>query len=344
MRIVRGLTSFPADLRPSAVALGTFDGIHLAHAQILRFTVERALASGASSVACTFDPHPALVLRPDRAPAPIASLEENLARIGELGIDATLVIPFTPEFSRIEAEAFVADVLVSVLGAQEVVVGFNHAFGRGARGTATMLRDLGARHGFVTHVLPPLQVEGQTVSSTAIREALREGDVLLARRFLGRPYAIGGTVQRGAGRGRTLGFPTANLRPDRPLLLAPGVYVCRAGWTGGGAGGVVNVGYRPTFGEDEYWVEAHLLDFSGDLYDHAVTIQFLERLRGEVKFPTVDALVAQVRADIAAARAALARGAPGPGADRPPPRPPAGALKPGTPREPEPRPPQHPPQ
>ena len=200
-----------------------------------------------------------------------------------------------------------ADVLAAGLGAREVVVGFNHTFGRGARGTAAMLRDLGARHGFVAHVLPPLQVEGQTVSSTAIRDALREGDVLLARRFLGRPYAITGTVQRGAGRGRTLGFATANLRPDRPLLLAPGVYVCRARFADGGAGGVVNVGYRPTFGENEYWVEAHLLDFAGDLYERAVTIEFLERLRGEVKFSTVEALVAQVQSDIAAARAALAR-------------------------------------
>lgn len=306
MLIVRGLTSFPADRRPSAVALGTFDGIHLAHARILQFTVERARAIGATAVACTFDPHPALVLQPERAPAPIARLEDNLARMDEQGIDVAFVIPFTPELSRIEAETFVAEVLVARLGARDVVVGFNHTFGRGARGTATMLRDLGARHGFVTHVLPPLQVDGQTVSSTAIREALREGDVLLVRRFLGRPYAISGTVRRGAGRGRTLGFPTANLQPDRPLLLAPGVYLCRASWPGGAAGAVVNVGYRPTFGEDQYWVEAHLLDYDGDLYDRVVTVRFLERLRAELKFPSVAALAAQVRSDIETARAALA--------------------------------------
>jgi riboflavin kinase/FMN adenylyltransferase len=305
MRIVRGLT-FPTDLRPSAVALGTFDGIHLAHARILRFTVERARATGSTAVACTFDPHPALVLRPDRALAPIATLEDNLARIAEQGIDAAFVIPFTPEFSRIEAEAFVADVLAARLGAREVVVGFNHTFGRGARGTAPMLRDLGERYGFIAHVLPPLQVEGQTVSSTAIRDALREGDVVLARRFLGRPYATKGMVRRGAGRGRALGFATANLRPDRPLLLAPGVYVCRARWAGGGAGGVANIGYRPTFGENEYWVEVHLLDFAGDLYDRVLTVEFLERLRGEVKFATVEALVVQVRADIEEARTNLA--------------------------------------
>ena len=310
MRILKGLASFPPELRPTAVALGTFDGIHLAHAQILKFTVERARATGVTAVACTFEPSPAAVLRPERALAPIGTLEENLARIAEQGIDATFVIPFTAEFSRIEAEAFVADVLGTRLATREVVVGFNHTFGRGARGTAAMLRELGARHGFATHILPPLQVDGQTVSSTAIREALRDGDVTLARRFLGRAYAVAGTVQRGAGRGRTLGFPTANLRPDRPLLLAAGVYLCRAAWAGGEAGGVVNVGYRPTFGENQYWVEAHLLDFAGDLYDRAVTIQFLERLRREMKFPSVEALTAQVHADIASARSALARRSP----------------------------------
>lgn len=305
MLIVQGLTALPADRRPAAVALGTFDGIHLAHARILQFTVARAREMGGAAVACTFDPHPAVILRPDRAPAPIAPLEENLSRIAGHGIDVAFVIPFTVEFSRMEAEQFVADVLEGKLGAREVVVGFNHTFGRGARGTPTMLRELGPRHGFTTHVLPPLQVEGQAVSSTAVREALREGDVALASRFLGRPYSISGTVRRGAGRGRTLGFPTANLRPDRPLLLAAGVYLCRASWPGGMAPGVVNVGYRPTFGESEYWVEAHFLDFAGDLYDRVVSLEFLDRLRAEVKFPSVEALIAQVRADIETARKAL---------------------------------------
>jgi riboflavin kinase / FMN adenylyltransferase len=305
MRILRGLTSLPAELRPSAVALGAFDGIHLAHARILRVTVERARSARLTAVACTFDPHPAVVLRPDRVAPPIATSAENLARMAEQGLDVAFVIPFTTEFSRIEAEDFVADVLVGRLGAREVVVGFNHTFGRGARGTAALLQELGIRHGFTTQVLPPLQVDGQTVSSSAIREALSEGDVLRARQFLGRPYSISGTVLRGAGRGRQLGVPTANLRPEHPLLLAAGVYVCRVTWEGGGAGGVVNVGYRPTFGESEYWVEVHLLDFSGDLYDRVITIRFLERLRGEMRFPSVDALAAQIRMDIEAARKVL---------------------------------------
>jgi len=286
-------------------ALGAFDGIHLAHAKILDTAVERARALGVSAVACTFDPHPTAVLRPERAPASIGTLEENLARIAERGLDATLVIPFTREFSHMEAEAFVDEVLGKTLGVREVVVGFNHTFGSGARGTAVLLRELGAHRGFVTHVLPPLQVNGLTVSSSVIREALREGDVELAGALLGRPYSVTGTVQRGAGRGRTLGFPTANLKPDRALALAGGVYAAHARWDGRRADAVVNIGVRPTFEETQYWIEAYLFDFSGDLYDRMLTLDFLYRIRPETKFPGVEALKAQVQADMAKARRLL---------------------------------------
>jgi riboflavin kinase/FMN adenylyltransferase len=306
MRILRGLPAFPPELRPTVVALGAFDGIHLAHAKIIGTAVDRARALGATSVVCTFDPHPITVLRPERPATFIATPEENLARIAACGPDAALVIPFTPELSRMEAEEFVERVLVGALGAREVVVGYNHTFGRGARGTATLLRELGERLQFTARVLPPLQVEGQTVSSSAIREALREGDVRTAAALLGRAYSVAGAVLRGAGRGRALGFATANLRPDRPLLLAPGVYACRVTWDDRRGDGVVNVGYRPTFGEDQYWVEAHVFDFSGDLYDRRVAVEFLFRIRPELKFASVDALRGQVAADMETARRLLA--------------------------------------
>jgi riboflavin kinase/FMN adenylyltransferase len=305
MRILHGLPSFPPELRPSVAALGAFDGIHLAHAKILDTAVERARALGLPAVACTFDPHPTTVLRPSLAPAPIASLDENLARMAERGVDGTLVIPFTRDFAQIEAEVFVDDVLVRTLGVREIVVGFNHTFGRGARGTAALLKDLGHSHGFVTHVLPPLQVGGLTVSSSAIRDALRDGDVELARALLGRPYSVTGSVMRGAGRGRTLGFPTANLRPDRPLTLAAGVYAAQAYWDEAQADAVVNIGYRPTFDEHQYWIEAYLFDFSGDLYDRALTLRFLSRIRPEMKFPGVQALKEQVQIDMKEARRLL---------------------------------------
>ena len=302
MRILHCLASYPPDLRPCVTALGAFDGIHLAHALLITTAIERGRALGLPSVVCTFDPHPAAVLWPERAPLPIATLDDNLERMRGLGADAALIVPFTRELSRMEAEAFVSDILVGTLGAREVVVGFNHTFGHDARGTAALLAELGPRFGFTARVLPPLRLQGQTVSSGAIRQLLGAGDAVRAAELLGHPYAISGRVRRGAGRGRTLGFPTANLKPDRPLVLAPGVYLARALWEGGAADAVVNVGYRPTFGEDQYWVEAFLLDFSGDLYDKALRLQFLERIRPETKFASVEALKAQVMADIETAR------------------------------------------
>jgi len=310
MRILHGLPSYPPELRPSVTALGVFDGIHLAHAKVLATAVDRARALRIAAVVCSFDPNPAAVLRPGEAPAPIATLDENLARIASIGPDATLIIPFTLEFSKMEAETFVTEVLVKTLGVREVVVGFNHTFGRGARGTAALLKELGDRHGFITHVLPPLQVNGQTVSSSAIRDALRDGDVERARDLLGHPYQVSGTVARGAGRGRTLGFPTANLRPDRPLILAAGVYAGRVGWDDSHGDAVVNVGYRPTFGENQYWIEAYVFDFSGDLYDRRLTIEFLSRIRPEMKFAGVEALRRQVAEDMEAARRRLRASSP----------------------------------
>jgi riboflavin kinase/FMN adenylyltransferase len=301
MEIIRGLESYPPESPPSVVALGAFDGVHLAHQKILATARARASALGVRALALTFDPHPLAVLQPARAPAPVTDLEENLARIAEHGIDAALVVPFTLEFSRMEPEAFVEEILCGRLRAREVVVGFNHTFGRHARGDARLLERLGAEHGFATHVIPPQSVDGVVVSSTAIRQALARGDVAGARRLLGRPYRVRGRVRRGRGRGRTIGFPTANLKPERELALAPGVYAARARWSGGEAGAVVNVGVRPTFGEGEYWVEAYLLGFSGDLYDVVLSLEFLERIRPERKFPDVAALRSQVALDVAEA-------------------------------------------
>ena len=301
MEIVRGLESYPPDSPPSVVALGAFDGIHLAHQKILATARTRARALGLRALACTFDPHPLAVLQPERTPVPITELAENLARIALQGLDAAVVIPFTREFSLLEAEAFVKDVLVGRLKAREVVVGFNHTFGRGAQGNARLLAELGPKYGFVAHVIPPLVVDGVVVSSSAIRQALAAGDVAWARKFLGHPYTVRGRVLRGKGRGRQLGFPTANLKPERELIVPPGVYAARAAWEGGRAGAVVNVGIRPTFGEGEYWVEAYLLDFAGDLYDSLLALEFEERIRPEQKFPDVEALRAQVVRDVATA-------------------------------------------
>jgi riboflavin kinase/FMN adenylyltransferase len=305
MRIIRGLESYPSDAAPAALALGIFDGVHLGHRAILDAAVRSARGAGLRAVACTFDPHPMDVLQPQRAPAPIASLEERLALIAEQGIDATVVLRFTLELARMEPEAFVKDILHGRLRAQQVVVGYNHTFGRGARGDARLLEELAPRLGFAATVVPPLVIDGVPVSSSEIRNVLRAGDVARAARYLGRPYRITGKVVRGAGRGRGLGFPTANVQPERPLLVPAGVYACRARVGDRDEPAVVNIGVRPTFGETVLAVEAYLLDFSGDLYGLAMSLAFVERLRSEQRFPTVDALLAQIAADVEHARRVL---------------------------------------
>jgi riboflavin kinase / FMN adenylyltransferase len=304
MQIVRGLESSPPDAGPSAVALGAFDGIHLGHRAILGTAVALARQGKIRALACTFDRHPMEVLQPDRAPMPITTLEERLELIAGTGIDTTVVIPFTPAVASIEAKAFVQDVLIGTLEAREIVVGFNHRFGRGARGDARLLESLAAPLGFRAHIVPALMVDGVAVSSSEIRAALQRADLPNAERLLGRPYSIRGEVVRGAGRGRTLGFPTANVKTERPLGLPVGVYVCRLLVGARQHLAVVNVGYRPTFGETDLSVEAHVLDFAGDLYGQTVTLTFLRRLREERKFPSIDALKEQIALDVAAARAA----------------------------------------
>ena len=305
MQIVRGLESVPPDARLSVVALGTFDGVHLGHRAILGLAVTRARAAGLQALACTFEQHPAEILNPARAPRSITTVDERLALIGETGVDGVVVLSFTPALAAVEPEAFVKDVLLGRLRAQEIVVGFNHRFGRGARGDARLLQEMAGRLGFQAHVVPPLTVEGVPVSSSEVRTALQRGDVVTAARFLGRPYSIGGTVTSGHGRGRTIGFPTANLAPDRDLLIPKGVYGCFAHVEGVAHPSVVNVGVRPTFSETTLAIEAHLLDFTGDLYNRRMRLDFILHLREEMRFPSVEELKAQIARDAAAAREGL---------------------------------------
>lgn len=302
MRTIRGLESYPPEPRAAVVALGVFDGVHLGHRSILGVAVEHAHDSGLAAVACTFEPHPADVLQPGRAPAPLGSLGERLDLIADTGVQATLVLEFTPQLAAMEPEAFVTDVLLDRLRAREVVVGFNHTFGRGARGNTGMLRALGEQLGFSVEVVDPFVVDGVPVSSTEIRAALRTGEVERAARYLGRPYTAAGHVVEGAQRGRTLGFPTANLRPDLPLLVPSGVYACLARVGSDSRPAVVNIGVRPTFGERVVVVEAHLLDFTGSLYGRRMTLAFVGHLREERQFSGVEALREQIGRDVWAAR------------------------------------------
>ena len=305
MQIVRGLDQYRPDAPPSVVAQGTFDGIHLGHQAVIRTAVGRARTLQVRPVAVTFDPNPLAVLRPAEAPPELLPLEERLERIAELGPEVCVVIPFTVEFSRVEAEAYVREVLLGLLGAREIVVGFNHAFGRGARGTPELLRRLAEPAGVLVHVVAPLRVDGVAVSSTSIREALRDGDVGRAASLLGRPYTVAGVVARGAARGRALGFPTANLTGSPGVLVGDGVYTARASWAGNSAPAVVNVGVRPTVDGATRLVEAHLLDVTPDLYERRLTLTFLDRIRAERRFDSLEALRAQIAEDVVTARRML---------------------------------------
>jgi riboflavin kinase/FMN adenylyltransferase len=305
MRIVRGLDQYPPDAPPSVVAQGTFDGVHLGHQAVIRTAVGRAGALSVRPVAVTFDPNPLAVLRPAEAPPELLPLDERLERIAELGPEVCLVIPFTEGFSQVAAEAYVQEVLLGLLRAREIVVGFNHAFGRGARGTPELLARVADPAGVRVHVVAPLMVDGIPVSSTSIREALRQGDVTRAGSLLGRPYSLRGVVARGAARGRVIGFPTANLPAPSGLLVADGVYAARAAWDAESAPAVVNVGVRPTFDGATRLVEAHLLDAAPDLYGRRLTLAFLGRIRPERRFDSLEALRSQIAEDVQTARRVL---------------------------------------
>jgi len=309
MRVIRHLARRKQRLGPAALTLGNFDGAHLGHQAIIRTAVARAHERGAEAVALTFEPHPVAVLAPEHAPPMIQTLHDRLSSLRELGIDVTVLQRFTLAFAALEPEAFVRDFLVRHVALQRIVVGYNVNFGRGRAGTAETLRTLGPRLGFTVDVIGPVTVPGGTdhVSSTRLRELIGAGDMRGAARLLGRPWAVRGRVVLGDRRGRTLGFPTANLQVRTGLLLPPdGVYAVAVVVDDRHHAGVLNIGMRPTFGGRRRTVEVHLLDFSGDLYGRWVVVGAIERLRGEAVFSGPEALRAAISADVARARHVLA--------------------------------------
>jgi len=291
---------------PASVAVGNFDGVHRGHQALVAAAVARSRATGGAAVVLTFDPHPARVLRPQEAPAALTTLAQKEELVAALGIDRLVVVEFDTRLAALSPEAFAREVLQQALGARHVVVGESFRFGRGREGDPRRLEALGASLGFAVEVVPPLLEGGRAISSSRVREALESGDVGEARTLLGRDYFVDGEVVRGDGRGRTIGVPTANLAPEEQILPANGVYAARCR-TGAGAwhAAAVNVGERPTFGGGRVRLEAHLLDFEGDLYGARLRVAFHERLRGEQRFDGKDALVAQIRRDIEAVRARL---------------------------------------
>lgn len=307
MRVVRHIEPGRRPFRSPVVALGNFDGMHLGHQAIMRRTVELAQRVDGDPVAFTFWPHPIAVLAPQRAPAMITSLASRLAALSATGLTGAVVRHFTRRFAALTPEEFVRDVLVARLGVAGVVVGYNVTFGHDRAGTPEVLRELARVYGFAVDVVPPVAIGEQTVSSSAVRRALGAGDVAHASRLLGRGHTLIGLVRRGDRRGATIGFPTANLVPRGGMLPPDGVYAVRVGIDDEPPmrPAVANLGTNPTFGSLGHRLEAHLFDFDGDLYGRRLQVAFAQRLRGEVKFPSVQELVAQIRKDATAAREVL---------------------------------------
>jgi riboflavin kinase/FMN adenylyltransferase len=307
MRVVRHLTPGSRPFRSAVVALGNFDGLHLGHRAIMQRTRELARARAADAIAFTFYPHPIAVLAPERAPVMITSLAGRLEALRDAGLAGVVVQRFTRRFAALEPEEFVREVLVGALGVSAVVVGYNVTFGRERRGTPELLSQLGREHGFAVEIVPPVAVGEHTVSSSAIRRLLGVGDVRQAAALLGRPHTLVGRVRPGDRRGATIGFPTANVFPRGGILPPDGVYAVRVGIGAEPATrpGVANLGTNPTFGAVGRRLETHLLDFDGDLYGARLRVAFVQRLREEQRFPSVQALVAQIHSDAQAAREVL---------------------------------------
>lgn len=286
------------NIRGAVVAVGTFDGVHIGHQALISRAVSLAREEGVSCALFTFQNHPLSVLAPDRVPPAISSREERRRVFETLGVGIVIEERFTKELAALSAEDFLAR-LTTNLAPRAVVVGENFSFGAGGRGTPSLLAAKGKELGYLAVKVPLLSHAGDVVSSTRIRALLSEGDVRLAGELLGRRFAISGVVVHGDERGRTLGFPTANLVPSEgEACPANGAYAVRVGRENGTTYiGVANVGSNPTFDGNERRVEAHLLDFSGDLYGEWITVHFVERLRGEKKFPSAEALVEQIRRD-----------------------------------------------
>jgi riboflavin kinase / FMN adenylyltransferase len=301
-------SGLPPYVKATVITVGTFDGVHLGHRDVIERLVARAKLLKIPSVLVTFEPHPLQIVNPAAAPLVLTSHEEKLEVLAETGIDYMAVVPFTTELAAFSAEDFVELILRKRFRMGELLIGYDHGFGRQRAGNVDVLRTLGERDAFRVEVVEPvLTPDGHSISSTSIRRAVAGGDLERAAGGLGRLYSVIGRVIPGAQRGRTIGFPTLNLGPPPPRKLLPpeGVYAVRAQTARGPVGGMMNLGPRPTFGDSVTSLEAHLFDTDGDFYGANVRIDFVARLRETRKFGSVEQLTAQLQLDERDARNAL---------------------------------------
>ena len=306
MRVITDSAALPSAISLPVLTMGTFDGVHRGHQQLLARLREASAERGGTATVLTFRPHPAAVLRPDKAPALIETWARRRELLAKSGVEVLVELDFSRALSEWSARSFVEQLLVKAIGVSHIVAGPDTRFGQGRIGDAALLTQMGSDHGFTVESVGTVSRGGGVVSSSRIRRLIAEtGDVEAAADLLGRPFRIVGTVVTGAQRGRTIGFPTANVAPETQLKPATGVYAGWAHHAGGRHAAMINVGYKPTFGELALTTEAYLLDFEGDLYGQSLELDLVHRLRGEQKFAGIDALVAQITADVAAGRALL---------------------------------------
>ncbi len=339
VNILRSISDLATVRGPVVLAVGVFDGFHLGHRAVIERALADAAVAGGTAVVVTFDPHPAAILRPQNAPPLLTSTRHKIRLLHEAGMEHVLVLQFTPEFAAKAPENFIAELTAACRPLREICVGEDWAFGKERAGNLALLKSLGMKLGFDAVGIPAVAVDGRAVSSTVIRAAVEDGALDIAARLLGRDFGVFGTVIEGRRLGRTLGFPTANVRPESEQLPPNGVYAVRvvidpvaaegtrravqtrdseSGMPNenigpppsvGGYCGIANVGVRPTVANEgaQRLVEVHLFDFSGELYGCDLEVAFLRFVRAEQKFPSLDALRAQIASDVASVRASLAR-------------------------------------
>jgi len=299
MKIFRSLEELTPDFHDAYVTIGNFDGVHVGHRYIFNQIIEEARRVGSKAVVITFDPHPKMVLHPERRPFYlIATLEEKMALLEEIGIDGVFLIPFSLEYAKTTAQSFICDVLWKHFRVKKVFIGHDYTFGRGKEGKKQLLEDYGKELGFEVTVIDAVKVEDMIISSTLIRNLILDGQVGMAADFLGRPYNLRGTVVQGYRRGADLGFPTANLLPEKVLVPRKGVYAAVVVLREERYAAVLNIGFNPTFGNDEMTIEVHLLDFKGDIYGETLQVYFIDRLREERPFASPEDLALQIRKDV----------------------------------------------
>jgi len=305
MKIVRGTKNISSDIPYPVVTLGNFDGVHVGHQILFRKAAEIARENQGTSIAFTFEPHPLKIIAPEKVPPLLTHFHKKMELIEACNIDSVICADFTRKFADNSPREFAKNFLCEKIGAKEVVVGFDYAFGRGREGTIPYLKKMGEEFGFKVHVIDPFQLDGLTVSSSHVREVIEAGNMQSAKKFLGRHYSIVGPVVAGYKTGQGIGFPTANIDTSKVQIPGTGVYAVRMIYQKKFYDAVANIGFNPTFNRDRLSVEVHIFDFNQVIYGKEIEVEFISRIRSEIAFKSKDELVDQINKDIAKAKVIL---------------------------------------